>query len=94
MFLGVPVALLGLLWFLALVPLMTGRLWRSPRRGPARLRLAATLLGIPAVLYLVHAELFTVHAVCLWCTVVHVIAVLLFAAVVLGEALRPSAGPG
>jgi uncharacterized membrane protein len=92
-FLGVPVAVLGLLWFLVLLPLMTGRVWRSPRRGLVRLRVVGTALGIPAVLYLVYAELFEVRAVCLWCTAVHALAVLLFAAVVLAEALRPVADP-
>ena len=50
------------------------------------------------VLHLVYAELFQIDAVCLWCTSVHVITVILFAAVLVAEALTvqamadPSAG--
>jgi uncharacterized membrane protein len=41
------------------------------------------------VLYLVWAELFRIDAICLWCTVVHVVTLALFAVVVLEVALRP-----
>jgi uncharacterized membrane protein len=39
------------------------------------------------VVYLVYAELFLVDAVCLWCTVVHVLTVALFAVVALATAV-------
>ncbi len=35
------------------------------------------------VLWLVYAELFVIDAICLWCTVVHVVAFALFVIVVL-----------
>jgi uncharacterized membrane protein len=82
---GVPVALLGLLWFAALLPLVLPRAWRAGRlRLP---RLAAVGLGVPMVLYLVYTEAITLRALCLYCTAVHVVAVLLFAVVALATAL-------
>jgi uncharacterized membrane protein len=38
------------------------------------------------VIYLVWAELFRLEAICLWCTVVHVVTVLLLGLVLVGEA--------
>jgi uncharacterized membrane protein len=86
--LGVPVALLGLLWFLALLPLMVPAAWRSRDRRLRLARLVLVALGVPFVLWLVYAELFVVHAICLWCTVVHVVTIALFATVVLAMALE------
>jgi len=42
-------------------------------------RLGATIIGIAFVLWLVYAELFIIGAICLWCTVAHVLAFGLFA---------------
>ncbi len=47
--------------------------------------------GIAMVVRLVYAELFQIDAVCLWCTAVHVITVILFAAVLVAEALAVQA---
>jgi uncharacterized membrane protein len=83
---GIPVALLGLLFFAAMVPLCLPAAWRSRRPELRWGRLAATVVGIGFVFYLVYTELFTLDAICLWCTAVHVITVLLFAVVALGMA--------
>lgn len=82
---GVPVALLGLLFFAAIVPLMLPRLWADRRMS--RLRIGAIAVGVVFVLYLVYAELFEIGNICLWCTAVHVITVGLFAVIVFGSAL-------
>ena len=89
---GIPVALLGLLFYVAAVPLMSPWAWRMTRRlsfigegawDTARralpwVRLASLLVGIGFVLYLVYAELYEIDAICLYCTSVHVITFLLF----------------
>lgn len=87
--LGVPVALLGLLFYVAMTLLCLPVAWRWPTPLVGRLRLAAVASGVLFVLYLVWAELFRIDAICLWCTGVHVVTVLLFAVVVLAVALRP-----
>lgn len=91
--LGVPVALLGLLFFLAMTPLCLPFAWRSANPWPQRLRMAGPALGVVFVVYLVWAELFPIGAICLWCTVVHAVTLLLFAVVVLDSALRPIEDP-
>ena len=85
-FLGVPVAVLGLAFFAAMTPLCTPLAWRAASPLPHRTRLLASLLGVGFVAYLVYAELFDINAICLWCTSVHVLTVLLFALIALGTA--------
>jgi uncharacterized membrane protein len=91
--LGVPVAVLGLLFFIGLTPLCLPVAWRAASPWPGRLRLAGLSLGVVFVVYLVWAELFPIGAICLWCTGVHAVTVILFAVVVLDAALRPIEDP-
>jgi uncharacterized membrane protein len=88
---GVPVAVLGLLFFVALLPLVSPPAWAAPSPWVHRLRLAWAAVGQVSTLYLVWVELFRVHAICLWCTGVHVTATLLFVLVVFAAAFRPPA---
>ena len=65
---GVPVAVLGLVFFVV----MTG-LSLLPGRRAADLRVVAAVVGALMVLWLVYVELFRVDSLCLWCTGVHVV---------------------
>lgn len=85
--LGVPVAVLGVVFFVVAVLLCLPRVWRAGGAALRRLRLAVTAVGVVSVLYLVWAELFGVDAICLWCTAVHLITLALFAVVAIGTAL-------
>ena len=76
---GIPVAVLGLVFFVAMVALLTPLAWRQPRLDAVRV--AATAIGTVMVLYLVWIELFRVDAICLWCTAVHVCTIVLLTAV-------------
>jgi uncharacterized membrane protein len=87
--LGVPVALLGLLYYVGMSALCLPVVWRRAPAWVGRLRLAGAAAGVAFILYLVWAELFKIDAICLWCTLVHVVTVVLFAVVVLAAALRP-----
>ena len=82
--LGVPVALLGLLYFVAIGPLHLPAAWRSESSLVRRARVAAAVAGILMVLYLIYTELFTLDALCLWCTAVHAITFLLFVVTLIG----------
>lgn len=86
---GVPVAVLGLLYFVAMVPLCLPRAWAMP--AMERPRLAATAAGVAFVLYLLYAELFVIGSICLWCTAVHAVALALFGVVLFAGALREPA---
>ena len=80
--LGVPVSLLGLLFFTAMVGINWPPLWRARAPWVSVARLALVASGICFVLYLLAAELFSIKAICLWCTGVHVTTLLLFILIV------------
>ncbi|MGB8383292.1 MAG: vitamin K epoxide reductase family protein [Dermatophilaceae bacterium] len=84
---GVPVAPLGLLFFAGMTVLCLPRFFLRPGRTFDWLRLAGATLGLAMVFYLVWAELFKIHAICLWCTGVHVVTFLLFGVLLFGQAL-------
>lgn len=82
-FLGIPVAVLGMVWAAAMVVLCRPAAWHS-RRDAVRLgRLGASVLGIASVIYLLYAELVVVRAICLWCTAMHILVFTLFVLIVL-----------
>jgi uncharacterized membrane protein len=84
--LGIPVAIYGLVFFVAMVALTLPFAWRDPRLRPVRLGAAA--VGVASVVYLVGVELFGVDAICLWCTGVHVVTFALFAVLAYAAALE------
>jgi uncharacterized membrane protein len=81
---GVPVAVLGLVYFLPMLVLCLPWAWRSPLRWIAPARLFGVITGVGMVCYLLYAELFEIHAICLWCSSVHLITFILFVIVVTG----------
>ncbi|MET1007708.1 MAG: vitamin K epoxide reductase family protein [Propionibacteriaceae bacterium] len=76
---GVPVALLGLAYFVVMTFLLTPAAWR--RRALDPVRIAGAVAGAAMVLYLIWIELFKVNAICLWCTAVHIVTVILLTTV-------------
>jgi uncharacterized membrane protein len=88
--LGVPVALLGLLYFAVMAAICSPPTWRSRLSRMPLLRLAGSALGVVFVLYLIWIELFKVDAICLWCTAVHAVTLLLFIQLVFAYASTPT----
>ncbi len=84
---GIPVAVLGLAFFVLMVAVNNPLAWRSPLRAVHLARLLSVIVGIGFVLYLIYVELFKVNAICLWCTSVHVITFALFVLILLSAAL-------
>ena len=84
---GIPVAVLGLLFFLVMVPACVGPAWRLTHPAVRWGRVAAAAVGVCFVFYLVYAELFVLDAICLWCTAVHVLTVVLFGVIAWGTAV-------
>lgn len=76
---GIPVALLGLIFFAVMLALQSPWAWRSYWRPVRAGRVLWTLVGVGTAVWLIYAELFKLDAICLWCTAVHVISLLLFA---------------
>lgn len=87
--LGIPVAVLGLVYFAAMTALLTPAAWN--RRALNPVRLAGVAAGVGMALYLIWVELFRVDAICLWCTAVHVCTVVLFTSVLWRTTNRDSA---
>jgi uncharacterized membrane protein len=77
---GIPVAVLGLAFYLVVAALMSPWAWRPTRyrREIYLIRMAAMVAGIGFVLYLLYAELFLIGSICLYCTSVHAITFVLF----------------
>jgi uncharacterized membrane protein len=82
----IPVAILGLVFYLFVVAIMTPWAWRMQRREVAWLRLASMVVGMGFVLYLIYAELFQIGSICPYCTAVHIITFVLFMFIVFGAA--------
>ncbi|MGO9217258.1 MAG: vitamin K epoxide reductase family protein [Streptosporangiaceae bacterium] len=81
-----PVAVLGLVFFVVMTAAVSPWAWRLKFPQLTWIRVASVIVGIGFVLYLVYTELFTLDAICLWCTSVHVLTFLLFVLVVGGVA--------
>ncbi|MFF0246569.1 vitamin K epoxide reductase family protein [Streptosporangium sandarakinum] len=88
---GIPVPLLGLVFFVGFGALVVPAAWSSAHPVLRWGRLAAVIVGTLFVVYLVTAEL-VLGKVCLWCTAVHVITVLLLGLVLTDEYRRLGSG--
>jgi uncharacterized membrane protein len=81
-FIGIPVAVLGLMWSIAIVGLCSPVAWEARARWVQPTRLILVSIGMLFVLWLVYAELFIIRAICLWCSVMHLLTFALFVLVV------------
>ena len=84
-----PVAVLGLAFYVFMTVLNSPWVWRLEQTGSEQVskmlrytRIGAVVTGMGFVLYLVYAELIQIRAICLWCTSVHVATFLIFALIV------------
>jgi uncharacterized membrane protein len=75
---GIPVAILGLLFFVPMLALCVPAAWRTSDRRVHLARLAMAVTGVGMIIYLIIAELFIIKAICLWCSSVHVATFILF----------------
>jgi len=81
---GIPVPVFGLAFFLAMGLMSLPAAWRSTSPLLAWGRMAAVVVGMGMVIYLISQEALTLHAICLWCTSVHVMTFALFLIVITG----------
>jgi uncharacterized membrane protein len=86
--LGIPMPLFGLAFFVGFGALITPWALRSPWPPLRWGRLAAVSVGVLFVVYLVTVELAVLHKICLWCSGVHAITILLFVLVLFDEFRR------
>lgn len=79
---GIPVAMLGLAFFIPMIALCLPVAWRSTDRRIHLARLLLAVTGVGMIIYLIIAELFIIKAICLWCSGVHLITFILFVIIV------------
>ena len=77
-FLGIPVPILGLAYFVPMTVLCVPAMWRSRDRRVHLARLILSILGVGMIIYLFIEELFILKALCVWCTVIHLLGFALF----------------
>ena len=80
--LGIPVAMLGLFFFIPMIALCLPAAWRSADRRIHLARLLLAITGVGMIIYLIIAELFIIKAICLWCSGVHLVTFILFVVIV------------
>ena len=83
----IPVAILGLAFYVAAVPLFSPWAWRMKRREVHLARLASMVIGMGFVMYLIYAELYQIGSICEYCTGVHIVTFLLFCITVFSAAI-------
>ena len=91
---GIPVAILGLLFFVPMILLCLPAAWRSANRWIHVARLALSVTGVGMILYLIIAEFFIIKAICLWCSSVHIITFVLFVIIVTASPIVLARGYG
>jgi uncharacterized membrane protein len=82
----IPVAILGLAFYVVAVPLFSPWGWRAQWRLVHQARLVSVVVGMGFVTYLIYAEL-QIGSICEYCTGVHVVTFLLFCATVFSAAI-------
>jgi uncharacterized membrane protein len=89
---GIPVAVLGLAFYVFMVAACSPWAWRAKLAAIRLVRLASVIIGILFVLYLIYREVISLGKICAYCTSVHIITFLLFALIVFDAAGIKSAG--
>jgi uncharacterized membrane protein len=77
-----PVAVLGLAFYVFMAAATSPWAWRVTWPPVRWARFGSVIVGMVFVLYLLYTELFTLNAICLFCTIVHIITFLLFGLIV------------
>ncbi len=79
---GIPVAVLGAAFYAFMVAICSPPAWRSRWPAVGWTRLAAVVVGMLFVLYLIFREVVSLNQICPYCTSVHVITFALFTLIV------------
>jgi len=83
-----PVAVLGLAFYVFMVAVNSPWGWRMRLPVVWWARLGSVVVGMGFVLYLLYAEIIQIGNICLWCTSVHAITFLLFVLLVFAATLN------
>jgi len=84
---GIPIVLFGLLFFIGMLIAQLPWLWNSTSKLISRGRLAYSISGLIVVFYLVYIEFHKLHAICLYCSGVHILTFCLFVLTLVGTSI-------
>ncbi len=82
---GIPFAVLGLLFFVAMAAMCTPWMWAMPQLIVHQLRLMLSVTGVLMIFYLIYIEVAIKHHICLWCTGVHLTTFAIFSILVTNQ---------
>src|ERR1017187_6096409 len=93
---GIPVAVLGLAFFIPMIGLCLPAAWRTRDRRIHPARLSVSVIGIGPLIYLPIPELVMIKAICRGCSGIHLIPFILFVIIVTATpiVLAPGSGLG
>lgn len=76
---SIPITIPGMAWCLVLITLaVIGVYLGAERRWLRVAEFAWTSLGVLTILYLIYAEIVLIRNICIWCTVLHGLILLMF----------------
>jgi uncharacterized membrane protein len=81
---GIPVPILGLAYFIGMGAISLPAAWRAEAAWLAWGRVAGAVAGVGMVVYLIYQEALVLHAICLWCTGIHVLTFAMFLIIITG----------
>ena len=87
---GIPVAVLGVAFYVFMVAICSPWAWRSAVPAVRQARLIAVVAGMCFVLYLLYAEIIEIGRICPYCTSVHIITFILFCLILFQAATHPA----
>ena len=84
---GIPVAILGLMFFIGMLFFQLPMTWASHNRYIRDARLGYSITGLIAIFWFVYVELHRLNSICLYCTGVHILVFCLFVLTVIGTSM-------
>ena len=84
---GIPVAVLGLVFFLGMLILQLPMFWNSASRLIRKTRVLYSVAGLITVFWFVYVEFHKLNAICLYCSAVHVLTFSLFVTTIIGTTI-------
>jgi len=75
---GIPTSAAGIIWFLILIVIALTRFKKPAKKIIEDIQLLWSVIGLFIVIGLIYLEIVRVGAICIWCSSVHVLVLILF----------------
>ena len=85
LFLGTPIPILGIVFYLAMAVLSVMRSYIFPNKILFILQLLGSVVGVGFGIYLTFLEVFVIKAICFWCVLSFIISVAVLLSVILAR---------